>query len=130
MAASSYTTVIGSFLNISAVVKWLIEQEKDVMLFCAGWKNRFNIEDTICAGAIAERLLSGDQYSTICDSTLAAMDLWSIAKTDLPAYIDKVAQRTRLRDKGLDDCIQFCITSDFTGKIPVIKDGILVVNDK
>ncbi len=130
MAASSYTTVIGSFLNISAVVKWLMEQEKDVMLFCAGWKNRFNIEDTICAGAIAERLLSGDQYSTICDSTLAAMDLWSIAKTDLPAYIDKVAQRTRLRDKGLDDCIQFCITSDFTGKIPVIKDGILVVNDK
>jgi 2-phosphosulfolactate phosphatase len=57
------------------------------------------------------------------------MDLWSLAKTDLPGYIEKVAQRTRLRDKGLDDCIQFCITNDFTRKIPVMKNGILVDHD-
>ncbi len=126
LASSSYKTIIGSFLNISALTLWLLEQERDIMLFCAGWKNRFNIEDTICAGAIAERLMESDLYSTICDSTLAAMDLWSLAKIDLPGYIGKVAQRTRLRDKGLDDCIQFCITSDFTQKIPVINNGILV----
>jgi 2-phosphosulfolactate phosphatase len=129
LASSAYMTVIGSFLNISALSRWLLKQERDVLLFCAGWKNRFNIEDTLCAGAIAEKILESGLYSTICDSTLAAMDLWSMAKKDLPGYIDKVAQRTRLRDKGLDDCIDFCITSDFTEKIPVIKNGILVDND-
>ncbi len=129
LASSSYMTVIGSFLNISALTEWLIKQDRDIMLFCAGWKNRFNIEDTVCAGAMAERLMETSLYSTICDSTIAAMDLWSLAKTDLPGYIDKVAQRTRLRDKGLDDCIQFCITNDFTGKIPVMKNGILVDHD-
>ncbi len=120
--------VIGSFLNIRALTKWLISQDKDVVLFCAGWKNRFNLEDTLCAGAIAERLMDSSLYSTICDSTLAAMDLWSLAKQDLRGYIEKAAQRTRLRDKGLDDCIDFCLTADFTEKIPVIKNGILVDN--
>jgi 2-phosphosulfolactate phosphatase len=126
LASSAYMTVIGSFLNIGAICKWLSDQEKDVLLFCAGWKNRFNIEDTLCAGAIAERLLENGLFYTICDSTLASVDLWSLSKKDLPAYIMKVAQHTRLRDKGLDDCIGFCITADFTEKIPVMKNGILV----
>ncbi|MCJ7446348.1 MAG: 2-phosphosulfolactate phosphatase [Bacteroidales bacterium] len=128
MASSAYKIVVGSFLNISALATWLISQEKDTVLFCAGWKNRFNLEDTICAGAIAEKLIATSLYSTICDSTLAALDLWSLAKHDLNRYIDKVAQRTRLRDKGLDDCIDFCLTADFTDKIPVIKNGVLVDN--
>jgi 2-phosphosulfolactate phosphatase len=126
LASSAYMTVIGSFLNIGALSRWLANQERDVLLFCAGWKNRFNIEDTLCAGAFAERLLQCGLYSTICDSTLAAIDLWSLAKKDLPVYIGKIAQRTRLRDKGLDDCIEFCITADFTEKIPVVKSGVLV----
>ncbi len=126
MAASANAIAIGSFLNITAITRWIINQEKDVVLFCAGWKNRFNLEDTICAGAMAERIMNSTLYYTICDSTLAALDLWSLAKDDLPGYIDKVAQRTRLRDKDLDDCIIFCVTADFTDKIPVIKNGILV----
>ena len=77
-------------------------------------------------GAIAEKLMSTSLYSTICDSTLAALDLWSLAKNDIPGYIDKAAQRSRLRDKKLDDCIGFCLTADYTKKIPVIKDGVLV----
>jgi len=128
MASSAGKIVIGSFLNITALTKWLISEESDVVLFCAGWKNRFNLEDTICAGAIAERLMKSDMFSTICDSTHASLDLWDLAKGDVQAYIQKVAQRTRLRNKGLDDCIEFCLTPDFSKKIPVIKNGILVDN--
>ncbi|MCU0472280.1 MAG: 2-phosphosulfolactate phosphatase [Bacteroidales bacterium] len=128
LASSAGTVVIGSFLNITALSDWLISGGKDIVLFCAGWKNRFNLEDTICAGAIAERLMKSNLFTTICDSTLAAIDLWELAKDNLQGYIEKVAQRTRLRDKGLDDCIEFCLTADFTKKIPAIKSGILVDN--
>jgi 2-phosphosulfolactate phosphatase len=129
IASSAGFIIIGSFLNISALTEWISKQERNVVLFCAGWKNRFNLEDTICAGAIAERLMSTSLYSTICDSTHASLDLWSQAKKDIPDYIEKVAQRSRLRDKKLDDCIPFCLTTDYTSKIPVIKDGILVSMD-
>lgn len=128
LASSAHMTVIGSFLNIGALTRWLIRQERNVLLFCAGWKNKFNIEDTVCAGAISEKLMESNLYSTICDSTLAAMDLWVMAGPDLSGYIDKAAQRTRLRDKNLDDCIDFCLSFDFTDKIPVMKNGILVDN--
>jgi 2-phosphosulfolactate phosphatase len=123
---SSYMTVIGSFLNISALSKWLAEQDRDVILVCAGWKNRFNLEDTVCAGALAKNLMDSGIFKTICDSTLASIDLWKLALTDLRGYLDKAAQRSRLRDKNLDDCIEFCLTPDFTGKIPVMKNGVLV----
>jgi 2-phosphosulfolactate phosphatase len=128
LASAAGKIVIGSFLNITALTEWILSRENDVVLFCAGWKNRFNLEDTICAGAMAERLLNSNRFNTICDSTLAALDLWSLAKNDLPDYIEKTAQRTRLRDKGLDDCLGFCLSFDFTEKIPEIKDGILVNN--
>ena len=96
---------------------------------CAGWKNRFNIEDTICAGAIASVLMQSNSFTTLCDSTLAAIDLWSLARTDVPGYIEKAAQRSRLRDKKLDDCIKFCLTPDFTEKIPILKNGVLIDYD-
>lgn len=125
LASTAGTIAVGSFLNIGALKRWITGQEKDVMLFCAGWKNRFNLEDTVFAGALATSLMESGLYSTMCDSTLAAIDIWSIAGRDLRGYIEKVAQRTRLKDKKLDDCIDFCLTSDFTDKIPVMKDGLL-----
>jgi 2-phosphosulfolactate phosphatase len=128
LAASSYLTVIGSFLNINVLTDWLSVQGRDILLFCAGWKDRFNLEDTLCAGAIAEKLIEGPGFTTICDSTLAAIDLWNLARKDLPGYIGKAAQRTRLKSKGLDDCIEFCLTPGFTDKIPVMKNGCLVDN--
>jgi 2-phosphosulfolactate phosphatase len=127
-ASSSHLIAIGSFLNLTALSDWIIKMEKDVLLFCAGWKNRFNLEDSVCAGAIAARMMETGLFTTICDSTRAAIDLWSHASNDLPAYIDKAAQRSRLRDKNLDDCIGFCLTIDFTNKIPVMKNGFLVDN--
>lgn len=127
-AASSYMTVVGSFLNITALSQWLIKQDKNILLFCAGYKNKFNVEDSIFAGAVAEKLTEKNSYSNICDSTLAALDLWSLACNDLRGYIEKTEQRTRLREKKIDDCIDFCLTPDFTDKIPVMKNGILVDN--
>jgi len=130
LASSAQHIIIASFLNIGAITEWIISRDNDVILFCSGWKNRFNLEDSLCAGAIAEKLLATSLYSTICDSTHAAVDLWSLAKEDINGYIEKAAQRSRLRDKNLDDCIPFCLSMDFTRKIPIIKDGILVATYK
>lgn len=126
LTREAFMTIIGSFLNIGALTKWLIKQNRNVLLVCAGWKNRFNLEDTVCAGAIANILMDSGVFQTVCDSTIASIDLWFVASPDLNGYIDKAAQRSRLRDKNLDDCIEFCLTSDFTDKIPVMKNGVLV----
>lgn len=126
LASGAGEIVIGCFLNISAICRWIEQQDRDVVLFCAGWKEKFNLEDSICAGAFAEKLLAGSKFLTTCDSVHASVDLWRIAEEDPFKYVEKAAQRSRLRDKGLDDCIEFCLKMDFTSKIPVIRNSVLV----
>lgn len=126
MASSAYLVTIGSYLNISALATMLKNQNRDVIILCAGWKNKINIEDTLFAGALSEKLLSGNGLSTNCDSVKIALDMWKIAKGDPLGYIEKSAQRSRLREKKLDDCIEFCHKQDLTDKIPVLSEGKLI----
>lgn len=37
-AKDSSTILIGSFLNISAIANWILQQERNVIVLCAGWK--------------------------------------------------------------------------------------------
>jgi 2-phosphosulfolactate phosphatase len=111
--------VIGSFLNLSSVEKWLTGLDRNVVILCSGWKNKFCLEDTLFAGALAERLLRHPGCHTHCDSANAAMDLWRFAENDILGYIEKAAHRHRLKKLGLDDVIPYSFTSDQTNVVPV-----------
>jgi 2-phosphosulfolactate phosphatase len=126
MASECHDVVIGAYVNFTALCSWLEEQNRKVIIVCAGWKKRFSLEDALFAGAVAARLLESGRFTSDCDAVHAATDLWKLAQGDLMGYIDKAAQRSRLRDKGLDDCIGYCHTFDVTEIIPVLRDGKLV----
>ncbi len=115
--------VAGSFVNISALVRWLHDQRKNVVIFCAAWQNRFNLEDSVFAGALSEKLLKIDRFTTACDSTLGAMDLWIQAKNDLRGYLSKTSHRNRLKHLVSDDDFLYTVTPDTSDVIPVLKDG-------
>lgn len=126
MAGECYRVVIGAFINFSALAEWLLKQERDILIFCAGWKGKFNLEDSLFAGALSEKILDSSQFHSDCDSVYASMDMWTLAKPDIMTYIKKAAQRERLKKLGLDNVIEYCHTFDLTKKIPVLKDGFLV----
>src|SRR5665213_1714030 len=46
-ARDAYKVVIGSFLNIDSLCKWLTDEKRSVLLLCSGWKNKFNLEDAL-----------------------------------------------------------------------------------
>jgi 2-phosphosulfolactate phosphatase len=121
VASECHRVLIGAYLNFTAVFEWLNKQDRDLIILCAGWKNKFNLEDSLYAGALARQLLSTGNYRTICDSTLASIDLWEQARTDLMGYIEKAAQRERLRKNKLDDVIEYCHTFDVTRAVPVLN---------
>ncbi len=122
VARDCHQVLIGAYLNFTSLKDWIIKQQRDVIFLCAGWKNKFNLEDTLFAGAMAEDLISSGEFGTICDSTKASIDLYDLASGDLMKYIDKVAQRTRLRLNKLDDVIGYCHTFDLTRVIPVLRN--------
>jgi len=118
--------VIGSFSNISALCKWLADQDKDVIILCAGWKNKYNIEDSVFAGALADMLLQTNKFETICDSAKAAQDMWLNNKENLLGLINRAAQKNRLKNNKLDYSIPFCVTLDTTDVIPILNGDRLV----
>lgn len=126
MASHSKAVVIGSFLNISTLANWLIQQNSPVLIFCASWKDRFSLEDTVFAGALAKLLLDSGKFESTCDAVTASIDLWNLANTDLVGYIQKAAQKRRLASKGLDDCIEYCLTADQTPVVPIFQEDCLV----
>ena len=125
LAAQCRSAAVGSYINISALCRWLEAGNADVFLLCAGWKGRFNLEDALFAGAVARKLLDSGKFETECDSALAAMDLWSLAEADLQSYIKKAAQNERLRKINAADAIPYCHTFDLTDIVPLYNNRTL-----
>jgi 2-phosphosulfolactate phosphatase len=119
------TIITGSFPNLSSVCKFLIEQNKNVVLGCAGWKDRFNIEDTLFAGAVISKI---KEYFTIhCDSSLTAELLYNTNKHDIVGFAPNLTHYHRLVDRfGLIEDINFCLTPDVADVLVVYKDGKLI----
>ena len=123
IAKKAEKIAIGAFINLTALTTWLISQNKHVVILCSGWKNKFCLEDTIFAGALAEKLLKTKHFTTNCDSVAAALDLWRLARPDLLGYIEKAAHRHRLKRLELDDVIPYSFGIDSTLVVPVYEDG-------
>jgi 2-phosphosulfolactate phosphatase len=125
MCTNSKQILSGSFLNLGATAKYLLDQGDDVMLACASWKDRFNIEDTLYAGAILEQLAG---YFTVeCDSARAALQLWLGAKNILSDYIQHTSHYKRLSAYGLQEDMQYCCKIDAHNVLVKYVDGKLVV---
>jgi 2-phosphosulfolactate phosphatase len=117
--------IVGSFLNLQAVANHCRLKNKDVVAFCAGWKDKFNLEDTLFAGALAHLLQ--DDFSIECDSTLAAMDLYDKAKNNLSGYIKKASHAQRFERLGIEKDIDFCMQTSIYGIVPKMKGEDLIL---
>ena len=126
VSRNAYKVVIGAFTNITALCDWLKNQNKNVLLLCSGWKNRFNLEDTLFAGAVAEILLRDKIKYKHGDGALAASYLYQSAKTDPTKYIRHSSHATRLAEMGLKKDIKYCLSLDKTSIIPVLDGKYLV----
>jgi 2-phosphosulfolactate phosphatase len=109
---------------LTALSDWLRNQNDNILLVCAGWKNQFNLEDTIFAGAVIEQLK--DRRFILDDPAIAANDLYQLAKGDLPGYLAKTSHSERLKKLGIEKDIAFCLNVDITTAIPVLEGEKLI----
>jgi len=119
--------VTGSFANLSAVCEYLINQKNNVILACAAWKDRVNIEDLLFAGAVADRLK--DHYSIPCDSSHIAAALYNTARGDLYGFLhaNNASHFNRLMEYGLEKDIRYCLEPDRANVLPIYENGKLRV---
>jgi len=118
--------ITGSFPNISAVCDYLIKQNQPVILGCAAWKDRVNIEDTLFAGAVISRIK--DHFDINCDASAMAETMYNDAKEDLFEFMKakNASHYHRLTNYGLEKDIRYCLTNDGANVVVVFEDGKLV----
>lgn len=120
------TIITGSFPNLSAVCDYLLAEKRPVLLGCAAWKDRFNLEDTLFAGAVISRI--GEHFDINCDSSRMAATLYAQAKDDLFGFMKShdASHYHRLSGYGLEKDIRYCLTADEANILPVYGEGRLI----
>lgn len=118
--------VTGSFVNLSAVCDYLMNQDKNVILGCSGWKDRFNLEDTLFAGAVIDKVK--EHFIIHDDASLMADEMYRLHKNDLYNFIQNTTHWHRLSAYGLQKDLEYCISADVANVVPVYENGELIVD--
>jgi 2-phosphosulfolactate phosphatase len=130
MAKSANKVVIGAFTNFTALCDYVEKEDKDVLLLCSGWKDRFNLEDTLFAGAVVQKISQNLRFSSLSDSSIAAMNMYEGAKNDMFLFLGESSHRKRLSRLNMEEDIIYCLTLDKTDIVPVLEGDVLVSNKK
>lgn len=117
--------VIGSFLNLTALAKYLNRGKDDILVVCAGWKGRFNLEDTLFAGALLEALR--DSVELECDAPHACLHLYLTAKSNMLEFLKDASHIKRLTKLNNVEDIKFCLTIDKYDVVPRMKDTAISI---
>lgn len=117
MGKESNELFIGTFSNIDRLADKCVASERVVVL-CAGWNNRINMEDTLFGGAFAEKLAERGDLILGSDAVKIALSLWQQAKSDPLEYLKKSDHYRRLIDNGVEDDAAYCLQQNTVSVVP------------
>lgn len=114
--------LIGSFLNLAAVVNELSQSSGVVYLVCAGTDGAITGEDCLCAGAIAAGLQSVSSLElTLDDATRMVVDYYQ-SQTSSPGGLLTAMRASQggrnLIQRGFEEDIRLCSERDCYAVLP------------
>lgn len=121
-----------AMVNRQTVVQYLLEQKPEtVWLVGSGWEGSYSLEDTACAGAIADSLISQTDHSlgdiAGNDEVIGALALYTQWKDKMLEMFHHASHGQRLlRLNGHED-LKYCAQADSLDVLPIQKEpGVLV----
>jgi 2-phosphosulfolactate phosphatase len=100
--------VLGSLLNLDAVVAAARGHGEDVAILCAGYKGAFALDDAYCAGRIVQRLEGERTDAAVAAEVLAAAFPSALAGLNARTY----------GPPGLEEDIAFCAREGVLDVVP------------
>ena len=126
LAANAKEIITGAFCNISSVCDYLVKQNSNVVLACAAWKSKVNLEDMLFAGAVINRIKNN--FVIDCDASQIAETLYLQANGDLFNFMKNknASHYHRLMNFGFEKDIRFCLTEDNANRLVLYSGGRLI----
>ncbi len=115
----------GAFLNLEAIINYIKTQPYDVLVLCAGWKGKVNLEDTLFAGAVVEALQN--DYAISEDAALMSLRIYQTSKSDLMGSLAEASHIRRLQKMGISEDIPFCLKHSIYDVVPILNGDKLVL---
>ena len=124
-AMSPRSILIGSFLNITALAERIITLDNEVVLLCSGWKDKYNIEDTVFAGAVIHKLL--EVYEMADDASFSAHSLFRQYQDNLEDLVRLSSHAKRFTSLNVQtDDVAFCLQQDIYNFVPELEGEFIV----
>jgi 2-phosphosulfolactate phosphatase len=122
---SAREVLIGSFLNLSSVYQYLLNSRiNNIIIACSGWKGFTSLEDSLFAGALADKLISSGCLPVL-DETQLALNLYRSFSPDLYSAIETGDHTRRLIHLGFSEDIRYALSIDLFDVLPVYKNSII-----
>ena len=125
MAKSRYarTLVIGSFLNLTTVIEYIQQENKDFLFICAGRLNsigNFSLEDAVCAGMMINKLMKNESLDlNLSDSAKAPHALYKSFGRSILKMLKTSEHGKFLIEIGFTDDLKICAAVDSVPVLPV-----------
>jgi len=122
---------IGAFLNLKALSLELQQLGKDIVILCAGSRNRISTEDTLLAGMLVHSIFPQGLPDSASDSARLVWSQYQMEADSLVPAIHRGSHAQRLKSLGYDSDIDFCAQVDLFPVVPHLKEGrLLLMNRK
>jgi 2-phosphosulfolactate phosphatase len=118
--------IVGSFVNLSAVVEFLHELGEDFLIICAGKENDFCMEDAVCAGRIINKLeKAGDVTLLPDDAARAAVGLDTAFGKNILKMLKTSEHGAYLTEVGFANDLKVCSEIDSIDVLPVLSGNVI-----
>lgn len=122
LTSGAARVLIAALLNLDAVVGELVRSEADPVIVCSGRERHFALEDAVCAGEIARRVMAAREGTwQMNDGALAALAL-ARKYTLGEELFTMTAAGEAIAAAGLTEDLAFCAQLNRYGSIPVFHD--------
>ena len=117
--------VVGSFANLQVLANYLLEKQENVVMLCAGWKEKPNLEDTIFGGAMVKKLRP--QFRRFQDTALMAESLYRNASRRKRYFIRNSSHFNRLyRILQIQKDVKYALRPDTHPVLPKLVGNQLI----
>jgi 2-phosphosulfolactate phosphatase len=122
------SVITAAMINRRTAVRYLLEKQPEtVWLVGSGWEGGYSLEDTVCAGAIADLVLQTEEVTVGNDEVIAAIALYQQWQHNLLELFEKASHGQRLLRLNGDEDLKYCATLDSLDILPIQKEPSVLV---
>ncbi|NJK37554.1 MAG: 2-phosphosulfolactate phosphatase family protein [Oscillatoriales cyanobacterium RM2_1_1] len=132
---SAQTVLTAALVNRKAIVEYLMTKMPNIVwIVGSGWEGSYSLEDTVCAGAVADEFSHEGGYPienlAANDEVHGAIALYQQWKAQLFQLLNCASHGQRLLKLGLYDDLKYCAQLDTLEIVPIQREPSILVSSK